>query len=537
MAAFSFQSNCPSVSMARVTRHSAAAQAQAAQAPHVATRDPAQLSSPPSTPPKSKKAAEKDATLLEYSPPKPLSLPATPKSSRKRLRATALKEEDVNELPHNLGSIPDLSSFKVKDDTGSPAKKAKKSRAPSKKVSPKKEDPESLGAKATADPSTSPKKTKNTNYGLTPGRSPYPNWPHPTTEECQKVCELLTSIHGEVKPPEIIPAPSLTVTGCGEVPSVLDALLRTRLSAATTNHNAGLALAGLRNRFGIAKEGAGKDSVDWNNVRTAEVKDIFEAIKRGGLADVKSKTIKEILAMVWEENQARRDQLTSDGATPGLTNLSAEEKEAEIKKTDAEILSLDHLHRFTDDEAFNALIKYPGIGPKTASCVLMFCLRRFSFPVDTHVFRLCKWLGWVPPPGDPAGLSPGSKGTFKGPNERTTYAHCEVRVPDELKYALHQLLIKHGKTCPRCRAITGESSEGWNKGCVIDHLVTRTGIRKGQGASPIKGSNGDTPKRSKSKPKRSKTTTKAKAKEDEETDVESSDLSELGSDDEDFKPT
>jgi endonuclease III len=510
--------------MARVTRRSAAAHAQ------VATRDLVQLSSPPSTPRISKKPVEKDASLLKSSPPKVLSLPATPKSSRKRSRAAALKEEDVNELPHNLGRIPELSNIKAKDEDGTPAKKPRKSNASSKNASTSKNGVEDLVAKATTTPSSSSRKAKNTNYGLTPGKSPYPNWPHPTPEECQQVYELLSSIHGEVKPPEVIPPPSATVAGCGEVDSVLDALLRTRLSAATTNHNAGLALRGLIEKFGRAKEGAGKDSVDWNNVRTADMKDIFEAIKRGGLADVKSKTIKQILEMVWEENQARRDQLAADGTAPGSTNLSAEEKEAEIEKTNAEILSLDHLHRLTDDEAFNALIKYPGIGPKTASCVLMFCLRRFSFPVDTHVFRLCKWLGWVPPPGDPAGLPPGSKGTFRGPNERTTFAHCEVRVPGELKYALHQLFIKHGKTCPRCRAITGESSEGWDKGCVIDHLVTRTGVRKGQSTSPLKGSNGSAPRKSKPKPK-------PKAKQDDDSETESSELSELGSDDEEFKPT
>jgi len=48
-----------------------------------------------------------------------------------------------------------------------------------------------------------------------------------------------------------------------------------------------------------------------------------------------------------------------------------------------------------------------------------------------------------------------------------------------LKYSLHQLFIRHGQACGRCRAITGESSEGWDEGCVIDHLVTRTGVKKG----------------------------------------------------------
>jgi endonuclease III len=43
-----------------------------------------------------------------------------------------------------------------------------------------------------------------------------------------------------------------------------------------------------------------------------------------------------------------------------------------------------------------ALESFKGVGPKTASCVLLFCLSRDSFAVDTHVFRLSKQLGWVP---------------------------------------------------------------------------------------------------------------------------------------------
>jgi adenine-specific DNA glycosylase len=120
------------------------------------------------------------------------------------------------------------------------------------------------------------------------------------------------------------------------------------------------------------------------------------------------------------------------------------------------------LHALSSDDAMKELIKYPGIGPKTASCVLLFCMQRPSFAVDTHVFRLCRWLDWVPP-----------KAT-----RNSAYSHCEVRVPDHLKYALHQLFIRHGKTCPRCRAATSVGSEGWDKGCPIDHLVKRTGKRK-----------------------------------------------------------
>ena len=110
------------------------------------------------------------------------------------------------------------------------------------------------------------------------------------------------------------------------------------------------------------------------------------------------------------------------------------------------------------------LTKYPGIGVKTAACVLLFCLQRPCFAVDTHIFRLTKWLGWVP-----ANLA----------TEKTAFGHLNARIPDHLKYSLHHLLITHGRTCPRCRAVTGENSEGWDEGCPIDELVTRTGARKG----------------------------------------------------------
>lgn len=502
--------------MARVTRASAA-RAAAAKSPPATAPEPAQLSSPPATP----------------SPRKASS--AARNGARKRGRTATVKEEeqaDEAELPHNLGRIPDLTPPEVKDKDHPPAKKPRKSRRTSKSAESGKDDVEDLFDKALATPKASPtkgnnsargpsaKKEKNNSYGLTPGQTPYPDWPHPTPEECKEVVRLLSSIHGDVKPPKTIPAPSLTVSGCGEVPSVLDALIRTRLSAATSGANSSRAFAGLVAKFGILQDGIGKGSVDWNKVRQADTKDIFDAIKSGGLADVKSKDIKKILQMVWEENQTRRKELTSSGKAPGSSQESSDEKDAEVLKAQENVLSLDHLHLLSNDDAFNALTKYPGIGPKTASCVLLFCLQRPSFAVDTHVFRLCTWLGWVPPPGDPAGLPIGSKskGKFTGPTRNSTYAHCEVMIPDELKYPLHHLFIKHGKTCPRCRAITGENSEGWEKGCVIDHLVKRVGVRKGTGVAEIKAGRGK--KASKPKVKKSGY---------DESDGESSELSDLGS--------
>src|SRR5699024_4679701 len=103
------------------------------------------------------------------------------------------------------------------------------------------------------------------------------------------------------------------------------------------------------------------------------------------------------------------------------------------------------------DDAMFEFVKYPGIGVKTAACVILFCLQRPCFAVDTHVFRLSKWLGWLPPTEDPepereADEKQKVKKTPKRRiNEITAFSHLEVRVPEHLKYPLHQLFIRHGK--------------------------------------------------------------------------------------------
>ncbi|GKZ25065.1 hypothetical protein AbraIFM66951_000523 [Aspergillus brasiliensis] len=390
--------------------------------------------------------------------------------ARKRLKTNgkAAKINDAQELPHNLGSATVLSEL---HDKSAPIKLDIRD-TPIKK---EEIDAVSNTLQSTVDRAMKPaselkakeKKVKKTNtYGLTPGTTPFPDWARPTPEECEEVNRLLSTVHGEIVAPTTIPEPSLTVTGCGEVPSVLDALIRTLLSGATTGNNSAMAFNGLVQKFGILKEGIGRGSVDWDAVRRAPLKDVFEAIKRGGLADVKSKKIKAILDMVYEENQQRRDMLLkgSQDAPPDLLQKSEGGKQYEIACADQNFLSLNHLHSLATEDAMVELVKYPGIGPKTAACVLLFCLQRPCFAVDTHIFRICKWLNWVPP----------DKAT-----EITAFSHLEVRIPDHLKYSLHQLLIRHGKSCPRCRAITGQSSAGWEEGCVIDHLVKRTGKRKG----------------------------------------------------------
>lgn len=391
-------------------------------------------------------------------------------SKRRKKNEVDSLPNGIVELPHNLGKVAMTYNLNP-----SVVVKSEKTHAV------KEEELENLAndiqitvdkATGTLEEPTGKRKKKKTNpYGLTPGFSPFPEWLHPTREECEEVNRLLSSVHGEISPPATIPEPSLTVTGCGEVPSVLDALIRTLLSGATTGRNSAMSFNGLVQKFGILKEGIGRGSVNWDAVRQAPTKDVYEAMKSGGLADIKSKHLKAILDMVYKENQERRELFLQAELSNGPSSKEPDTARGqyEIACADQNVLSLNHLHELTKEEVMMELVKYPGIGPKTAACVILFCLQRPCFAVDTHIFRICKWLGWIP-----------DKAT-----EVTAFSHLEVRIPDHLKYSLHQLFILHGKSCPRCRAITGQSATGWEDGCVIDHLVTRTGKRKGGAESPV----------------------------------------------------
>jgi endonuclease III len=209
----------------------------------------------------------------------------------------------------------------------------------------------------------------------------FSDWPAPTAAECEEVTERLARLHGRVRRPKQVVARPET-DSCGEVPTILDALVRTILSQNTTNKNSRGAMRSFLTRF----EG------DYEKVRVAKTSEVVDSLRQGGLANIKGKRIKAIVEALFAERGE---------------------------------VSLEHLRPLGD-----------GVGPKTASCVLLFCLGRDSFAVDTHVFRIAKQLGWVPP---------------KATREQT-HTHLDARVPKHLQYALHVLLIRHGKSCYRCAA-------------------------------------------------------------------------------------
>ncbi|KAF5872966.1 putative dna repair protein [Botrytis fragariae] len=390
--------------------------------------------------------------------------PTTPKkTTRARVTKTAVKtsiKDEDEEKPLNLGNsvIPDLLED-IKEEE------------PKKKRSPRKKKVVDVSTEVDGSPAK-PVKEKKKSYGIVFGETPFPDHVSPTAQEAETVNSLLTALHGEVKPPDTVPAPSETVTGCGEVPDVLDATMRTLLSAATTAGNANKSMAGLKAEYGLRTSGKGAGSVSWEAVHASSREDVEEAIRSGGLAKVKAGYIKAILQVVFDKNSVLLETLLKEADTDvpvpfvGKVLETKEQKEAEIKSLRENMLSLDYVHSLDKPAAMRVLMDLPGIGVKTAACVALFCLGRPSFAVDTHVWRHCVWLGWVP----------------EKASRDQTFSHCEVRIPDHLKYSLHQLFLRHGKTCGRCRAATTEGSVDWESTvCPIEHLVNRTGDKKQPG--------------------------------------------------------
>lgn len=175
----------------------------------------------------------------------------------------------------------------------------------------------------------------------------------------------------------------------------LDELIKTILSQNTSDTNSGRAFDSLRSSF-----------PSWEEVINAPEGRIADSIKVGGLNQIKSKRIKQVLA--------------------------------EIKRKRGK-LDLDFLDGLSIDEARDWLKQLPGVGDKTANCVLLFASCRPALPVDTHIFRVSKRLGLI---------------GFKA-NVDQAHTVLQSLVPQDSVYQFHILMIEHGRrTCkaqrPRC---------------------------------------------------------------------------------------
>lgn len=172
----------------------------------------------------------------------------------------------------------------------------------------------------------------------------------------------------------------------------LDELVSTILSQSTSDTNRDKGFYALKDRYPT-----------WEAVRDAPLDDVIATIRPAGLANQKAPRIQEV-----------------------LQRISAEYGN----------LNIDFLADIPLDEAKRWLTSLNGIGPKTAAIILLFAFNRPAFPVDTHVHRLSKRIGFI------------------GPKVNAEKAHglMEAIVPEADYYVFHLNLIEHGRTICQARS-------------------------------------------------------------------------------------
>lgn len=166
---------------------------------------------------------------------------------------------------------------------------------------------------------------------------------------------------------------------------VLDELVSTILSQNTNDANRDRAFKQLKRRFDT-----------WEKVRDAEPEEVISAIRSAGLANQKGPRIQNILRLIAEERGS---------------------------------LDVDFLKELPTEEAWNWLNKFKGVGPKTASIVILFSLGKAAFPVDTHIQRVTGRIGLRPE---------------KMSNEKAHRYLAEI-FPPEVYAAAHLNIIRLGR--------------------------------------------------------------------------------------------
>jgi endonuclease III len=147
-------------------------------------------------------------------------------------------------------------------------------------------------------------------------------------------------------------------------------LVLTVLSQSTNDRNRDVAFLRLRERLPT-----------WEQVRDAPVAEVEEAIRPGGISKVKSARIQAILRAI-----------TDNPGAPGEVDGAPQAADAGQARDVAE-LSLDWLADAQIVRSRDYLVSLPGVGRKTAACVLLFAYGLRDVPVDTHVSRVGMRLG------------------------------------------------------------------------------------------------------------------------------------------------
>ena len=165
----------------------------------------------------------------------------------------------------------------------------------------------------------------------------------------------------------------------------LSELVLTILSQHTSDLNRDRAFESMQHRYPT-----------WEEVRDAPTRELAEAIKPGGLSNVKAPRIQQVLRLIWEERGS---------------------------------FDLSFLLEMTVEEAKAWLGGFKGVGPKTAACVLMFACGMPVLPVDTHVYRVSARLGLID----------------ARTNAEKAHAALEEIVEPQERYPFHIYMITHGR--------------------------------------------------------------------------------------------
>ena len=210
----------------------------------------------------------------------------------------------------------------------------------------------------------------------------------------ERICDLLDAAYGKL---ELRP---------GRPP--LDELILTILSQNTNRENCQAAFASLRERFPA-----------WEDVRTADEREIADAIRPGGLEAIKAARIKAILQEIYE----------SQGN-----------------------LDLSWLASRDSREGRDYLLGFRGVGPKTAACVLLFSLGRPVLPVDTHILRVSKRLGLI---GQKVSAEEAHEILQEMLMEAVSGRGRPERTTEEQVFSFHINMIRHGRAVcvagiPKC---------------------------------------------------------------------------------------
>jgi endonuclease-3 len=199
----------------------------------------------------------------------------------------------------------------------------------------------------------------------------------PSPETVRAIYDRLRRAHGPLDPPRRL--------------NPLEELILTILSQNTSDVNRDRAYAAMRERFPT-----------WEALAAAPVGELAAAIRPGGLSNIKAPRILAVLA--------------------------------EIREREGGPLDLSWMRAASSKRVRDYLTSLPGVGPKTAACVLAFSLGRPALPIDTHVFRVARRLGFLDQRTDPA----------------RAHEVMEGLVPPRLRVRMHVALIRHGRTV--CRA-------------------------------------------------------------------------------------